>query len=809
MFHYFDVCQNQQGDALPGWYVEVVQVDSDTVIPIYADEGGTPIDTVSGVTNRAKTDSVGNYDFFVQDGNYSLKFYNSSGVYQRTQRYLPMYGNLSGAIADGIATITTSAANAATSATNAATSETNAAASATSASTSATTATTQAGAVAAAMNSSNAPYANAYAASLPKGVTSIAIGTAGTGGTSGTYALGVSGGPTGFAGTYTISGGGVTAITITNPGLSTATTAPTLSFPSGSVTGAAATATVSTLIADQKTYWAASSDSSQILLYGNNGGSVATAPFGGTQVSLKGASYIDSILQVLQRGDATKSLIFGQLGGAELGNVDLKGLWTFLFGTKNFPIAATDGTITSTITAWATERSGWKWVIYDATTLAPLLGIYTNGQTYFNASIPEIVAARGTAADLNTRLSRGLTAAGSPKTGMQNIGRLANFRSALTYLKNGGSALVHVILDGDSWWDGKGYGSVEAITRFDADSGLTNAGPGWIGFASSVGGGTAFHGTARNNITVARAGTWTDLFRSADGTPGTPQNFPGYDAAQSGADGSIYTITSSQLASATYLRLFCGKGSGIEYSWDGTTYTALTIAAGSGSTYVDIPLAGKTNSLRLRCANGAVVAGLFCLTAASGVVFSNFGNSGATAAQKATVQSNADYRAIMAAMPADTITALIQLGLNDTKAGTANATIVTNVGTVAAGYRAIYTGFPGCDVAILCQPNTPLSVQDTLAPVLRSWAEDNGAAFLDWQVFFGAPATSGDYAGYSRDYTSGAASTALPLLEVSTSYRHPSPTTGLTGAGKSGVVSGASMVASTLSNFLLSPLRSN
>ena len=67
------------------------------------------------------------------------------------------------------------------------------------------------------------------------------ITAAGTGGTSGTYTLGISGGGgTGAAGTYTISGGGVTSITFTSTG-SGYTSRPTLSFPSGSVSGAAAT----------------------------------------------------------------------------------------------------------------------------------------------------------------------------------------------------------------------------------------------------------------------------------------------------------------------------------------------------------------------------------------------------------------------------------------------------------------------------------------------------------------------------------------------------------------------------------------
>jgi len=295
MFHYFGTMQNAKGDALSGWFAEVIDVTTSAVIAIYADEGGTPIAAVSGVTNRAKSDDAGNYDFFVADGNYSLKFYNSTGVYQKTQRYLPMYGNLSGALADGLTQINTGVASASASATTATTQAGIATTGATTATAQATIATTQASLALTAGSTGN-PYPNAYASTLPKGVTSIAINTAGTGGTSGTYALGVSGGPTGFAGTYTISGGGVTAIAITNSGLSTTTSAPTLSFPSGSVTGAAATATVATLVIDQKTYWVASADSSQLLLYGNNAGAVAAAPFGGTQLVLYGKAAVDTAL---------------------------------------------------------------------------------------------------------------------------------------------------------------------------------------------------------------------------------------------------------------------------------------------------------------------------------------------------------------------------------------------------------------------------------------------------------------------------------------------------------------------------------
>lgn len=72
----------------------------------------------------------------------------------------------------------------------------------------------------------------------------VSITAAGTGGANGTYALGISdaGGGTGAIGTYTISGGVLSSIAITAPGNSYVS--PVLSFPSGGISGASASATV-------------------------------------------------------------------------------------------------------------------------------------------------------------------------------------------------------------------------------------------------------------------------------------------------------------------------------------------------------------------------------------------------------------------------------------------------------------------------------------------------------------------------------------------------------------------------------------
>lgn len=92
MFHWFGVVQNTRGDALSGWQVGLVEVGTQTVVPIFADENSTPIVTVSGVTNRAISDENGNYDFYVPSGTYTIQFFNAAGVFQRSQRFVAMYG---------------------------------------------------------------------------------------------------------------------------------------------------------------------------------------------------------------------------------------------------------------------------------------------------------------------------------------------------------------------------------------------------------------------------------------------------------------------------------------------------------------------------------------------------------------------------------------------------------------------------------------------------------------------------------------------------------------------------------------------
>ncbi|MDE2441681.1 MAG: hypothetical protein KGP14_11710 [Betaproteobacteria bacterium] len=156
--------------------------------------------------------------------------------------------------------------------------------------------TAQSAAAATAANASSAAASSAVTgvlsstpSSLPYEVTAITLGAAGSGATvSGEFALSVSGGPLGHQATVIVSGGAVTAVRILNPGISVANSAPTYTLPAiAGLTGATApTATVG-VIPVNRVFWAPSADGAALLQWGNNAGSLATAPFGGTQSSIQ------------------------------------------------------------------------------------------------------------------------------------------------------------------------------------------------------------------------------------------------------------------------------------------------------------------------------------------------------------------------------------------------------------------------------------------------------------------------------------------------------------------------------------------
>lgn len=93
MFHVVDTATDEFGNGQKFWQVEIYDIATSAVIPIFADYNGTiPIATVSFVANRAVADLFGNIDFYVSPGTYGKRYYNAAGVLKRTVPGLDMYG---------------------------------------------------------------------------------------------------------------------------------------------------------------------------------------------------------------------------------------------------------------------------------------------------------------------------------------------------------------------------------------------------------------------------------------------------------------------------------------------------------------------------------------------------------------------------------------------------------------------------------------------------------------------------------------------------------------------------------------------
>lgn len=141
MYCYHGTATNTKGDSLPGYFVECLS--GTTVQAIFSDNSSTPILGASGVANRAKVDTRGNFFFYVANGTYDLKYYDTAGVYQFSETNFTMVDGLA-VLAVG-ASATASAATATTQAGIATTQATTATTQASTATTQAGIATTQAG----------------------------------------------------------------------------------------------------------------------------------------------------------------------------------------------------------------------------------------------------------------------------------------------------------------------------------------------------------------------------------------------------------------------------------------------------------------------------------------------------------------------------------------------------------------------------------------------------------------------------------------------------------------------------------------
>lgn len=81
MHHFLEALTNPAGDSQVGFFARVIDPDTQATIPLYADNNGTPIASVSGVADMAVTDSLGNLSLYVGiAGTYHLDIYDTNAT---------------------------------------------------------------------------------------------------------------------------------------------------------------------------------------------------------------------------------------------------------------------------------------------------------------------------------------------------------------------------------------------------------------------------------------------------------------------------------------------------------------------------------------------------------------------------------------------------------------------------------------------------------------------------------------------------------------------------------------------------------
>lgn len=100
MYKYVNAFTNRSGDSLPGYFARLYD-STGTEVDIFADNNGTPISTVSGVSNAALSDDNGMFRWYVENGIYDIKFYDANDTFVTSEPGVPMYD--SGAVLDDLA----------------------------------------------------------------------------------------------------------------------------------------------------------------------------------------------------------------------------------------------------------------------------------------------------------------------------------------------------------------------------------------------------------------------------------------------------------------------------------------------------------------------------------------------------------------------------------------------------------------------------------------------------------------------------------------------------------------------------------
>jgi len=352
-----------------------------------------------------------------------------------------------------------------------------------------------------------------------------------------------------------------------------------------------------------------------------------------------------------------------------------------------------------------------------------------------------------------------------------NANRLRRLHYKRRALLLGDAAKLSIGLHGDSF--------THLVTRWSGDFAQTlidelgDGGGGWTGFGFITGGSPFTHGGAQpaslngnirpSSYGVTLNGAWTGAYATV-ASPDT------CCAISSTAGAEIRAAFPASPALSGADLFWIGTADGVmEYSWDGTTWTAInvqgTVDACSFAALANVPASGA-GMLRLRVVSGSCKpAGVYWKSDAPGVVINKFAATGSRMSQLSVQAAEPTWQAAIArfALDAD----FVMHGTNDKANNAIPADFANAGGTVVAGLRA---AIPGVDV-LWAMPPENQRPSDTYAmkaykALAAEKAHDLNVAFLDQQRNFGDPDNAGEYGSAG----------STPLFEPD--LTHPTPASG-------------------------------
>jgi hypothetical protein len=569
--------------------------------------------------------------------------------------------------------------------------------------------------------------------------------TGGASGTDGTFGVTFSGGnfavnPTGI---FTVTGGVVTAVNITGPGLylGDAISAPTLDFSaSDGLTGASATLTTEYLVPSGKSYITSNGDDAQrASLYRNNANAaeLVQADFGpmDTALSKAWAASPDEPDPDNAPGEQSAKTYAGDAATSAASIDDRMAIYDALPEVDDASYVMVDGenNIVGSVSNEGeldfpipSDNVPYLPAIFD--TLDQALDDLTLvddddnivGSNGGGSDDGEVVAARGIRTDLDSRLSESLTDYGQPRRGLYAPERLVTTRALIAQILAGDDVQLRIGWIGDSWTAFTSVG-VHAYympivgDRIAAITGMPLAAPGWIGFTK---------GGQDDSIGVV-VGDWaTDTSGGGKG--------PDTCKVTGTAAAGDFTVTGVP-AGLSGIRLYHeGGGAEISYAWNGGDANSLTLT-GAGETIVDLP-AIDAGTLVISVTSGtAVLNGLSLDSTASGVVIDNLADSGSNLLQWVSVPES-DWQAAITAGAYDLVV-IGPFGTNDQPAYDAAAfkgygqTLIDRVSAA----------LPNADILLAASPENvagrPRPMRD-YQEALRQLAAVNACAMLDLQYYF-------------------------------------------------------------------------